>query len=203
MPASRRLHAPRLASLPASPRLPAPCPQIWRDSEVSSANTVPTWLLAIGGAAITLGLATCESYLLVHYNTVLSALWGRGGMAVEGGLAVEHRAVLCSPAALPPAKHCGWWAAQLSQCARFAACAIPAVGHKVMQSMGVKMTRLTNSRGELRRRPCTGAGNSWQAPSHPALQQCCPLPFIVDRIPACVYLACPMHAVTVAHSQSA
>ncbi len=49
---------------PTSPTCPPPpptcLPQIWRDTEVSAKNPVPTWLLAVGGAAIVLGLATCE-----------------------------------------------------------------------------------------------------------------------------------------------
>ena len=43
---------------------PAPLPshavQIWQEGTVSSKNDVPTWLLAIGGFAMVLGLATCE-----------------------------------------------------------------------------------------------------------------------------------------------
>lgn len=44
----------------ASPAARPPWPQVWQDGAVSAKNDVPTWLLALGGFSIVLGLAFCE-----------------------------------------------------------------------------------------------------------------------------------------------
>lgn len=52
--------------------------QVWRYGEVSAKNPVQTYLLAIGGVGICLGLATCECC-----SCLLTPVLGVGGVGVE------------------------------------------------------------------------------------------------------------------------
>lgn len=171
---------------------------VWQTSTVTSKNPVPTWLLAIGGVGIVLGVATSEWGTCLLWDNRVRACPEGGAQQARGVVVLQcsrHSClcVACADTCLPA--RAARQSAQHMQCtdlngstavastiaaltglqkrpARTLSCSLdivctrpcslpthtcllllPAVGYKVMRSMGVKLTRLSNSRGELRSVP--------------------------------------------------
>ncbi|KAI8465958.1 MAG: phosphate transporter family-domain-containing protein [Monoraphidium minutum] len=72
---------------------------VWRDSEVSAKNQVPSWLLAIGGAAICIGLATFGYRVMQNMGVKMTRLTNSRGFCVE--ICVAAVVIIASRFGLP------------------------------------------------------------------------------------------------------
>lgn len=73
--------------------------QVWRDTQVSAKNEVPTWLLAIGGSSICLGLATFGYTVMQAMGVKMTRLTNSRGFCVE--ICVAAVVIIASRYGLP------------------------------------------------------------------------------------------------------
>lgn len=148
---------------------PPPAPSSWQHSSVQMSSEVPIWILAVGGAGLVLGAlrwaaATGGACRSLGALRVCSDGWpfGGAGLALPGGLDVGTRAcqsragaaaaaLLCrqgTAAAAAPRRAPSLLASTRGRgLAPSSSSGLATYGYKIMRILGVKMTRLSNSRG--------------------------------------------------------